>query len=75
MAGKIFVGIGGWTFEPWRGVFYPDDLTQKRELGQVARRHARRLRLRGESLAFLHQPPRAVRGGRIGAALRDARAG
>ena len=19
MAGKIYVGIGGWTFEPWRG--------------------------------------------------------
>ena len=24
MAGKIYVGIGGWTFEPWRGVFYPE---------------------------------------------------
>ena len=23
MAGKIYVGIGGWTFEPWRGVFIP----------------------------------------------------
>ena len=22
-AGKIRIGIGGWTFEPWRGVFYP----------------------------------------------------
>jgi len=32
MAGKIYVGIGGWTFEPWRGVFYPKGLTQKREL-------------------------------------------
>lgn len=30
--GKIRVGIGGWTFAPWRGVFYPDTLTQKREL-------------------------------------------
>jgi len=19
----IYIGIGGWTFEPWRGVFYP----------------------------------------------------
>ena len=28
----IRVGIGGWTFEPWRGPFYPDGLTQKREL-------------------------------------------
>jgi uncharacterized protein YecE (DUF72 family) len=32
MSGKVFVGIGGWTFEPWRGVFYPEGLTQKREL-------------------------------------------
>ncbi|WP_018387822.1 DUF72 domain-containing protein [Ancylobacter sp. FA202] len=28
----IRIGIGGWTFEPWRGVFYPEGLTQKREL-------------------------------------------
>jgi uncharacterized protein YecE (DUF72 family) len=37
VAGKIRVGIGGWTFEPWRGVFYPDDLTQKRELEFASR--------------------------------------
>lgn len=30
--GQIYVGIGGWTFAPWRGTFYPEDLTQKREL-------------------------------------------
>ena len=36
MAGRIFVGIGGWTFEPWRGVFYPDGLTHKRELAYAA---------------------------------------
>jgi uncharacterized protein YecE (DUF72 family) len=30
--GEIRVGIGGWTFEPWRGVFYPDKLPQKSEL-------------------------------------------
>jgi uncharacterized protein YecE (DUF72 family) len=29
---NIRVGIGGWTYEPWRGTFYPDGLTQKREL-------------------------------------------
>jgi uncharacterized protein YecE (DUF72 family) len=34
--GKIYVGIGGWTFEPWRGVFYPDKLPQKRELEYAA---------------------------------------
>ena len=34
--GKIRVGVGGWTFEPWRGTFYPDDLTQARELEYAA---------------------------------------
>ena len=32
----IKVGIGGWTFEPWRGVFYPDKLPQTRELAYAA---------------------------------------
>lgn len=32
MTGTIRVGIGGWTFEPWRGTFYPDRLSQKKEL-------------------------------------------
>jgi uncharacterized protein YecE (DUF72 family) len=31
-AGRIRVGIGGWTFEPWRGVFYPKGLAHAREL-------------------------------------------
>ncbi|MGV3551600.1 DUF72 domain-containing protein [Rhizobium sp.] len=31
-SGNIYVGIGGWTFEPWRGTFYPEKLPQKREL-------------------------------------------
>jgi uncharacterized protein YecE (DUF72 family) len=31
-SGKIHVGVGGWTFEPWRGTFYPEKLPQKREL-------------------------------------------
>jgi uncharacterized protein YecE (DUF72 family) len=38
MAGTIRVGIGGWTFEPWRGVFYPQGLPQKRELEFASRR-------------------------------------
>jgi len=37
-AGKIFVGVGGWTFEPWRGTFYPKGLTQKRELEYASRK-------------------------------------
>jgi uncharacterized protein YecE (DUF72 family) len=28
----IRVGISGWRYGPWRGVFYPDDLAQRREL-------------------------------------------
>ena len=35
MAGRIRVGIGGWTFEPWRGTFYPEGLRQKDELAYV----------------------------------------
>jgi len=33
----IRVGIGGWTFEPWRGCFYPEGLSHKRELGYASR--------------------------------------
>jgi uncharacterized protein YecE (DUF72 family) len=36
--GSIRIGIGGWTYEPWRGTFYPDELTQKRELEYASRR-------------------------------------
>ncbi|MGP8121740.1 MAG: DUF72 domain-containing protein, partial [Xanthobacteraceae bacterium] len=35
-SGRIYVGIGGWTFEPWRGVFYPDKLPQAKELNYAA---------------------------------------
>lgn len=38
MAGRIRIGIGGWTYEPWRGSFYPEDLPQKRELEYASRR-------------------------------------
>lgn len=38
MTGKAYIGIGGWTYEPWRGgVFYPADLPQKRELEFASR--------------------------------------
>ncbi len=41
MAGKsghIYIGIGGWTFAPWRGVFYPEKLAQSKELAYAAER-------------------------------------
>ncbi len=35
-SGKIYSGIGGWTYEPWRGVFYPKGLPHARELSYAA---------------------------------------
>jgi uncharacterized protein YecE (DUF72 family) len=35
-AGQIRVGIGGWTFEPWRGVFFPPGLAHAKELAYAA---------------------------------------
>ena len=34
----IRVGIGGWTFEPWRDNFYPPKLSHARELAYASRR-------------------------------------
>jgi uncharacterized protein YecE (DUF72 family) len=36
-AGSIRVGIGGWTYEPWRKTFYPADVAQSRELDYASR--------------------------------------
>lgn len=33
----IRVGVGGWTYAPWRGDFYPADLPQHRELEYASR--------------------------------------
>jgi len=35
--GKIRIGIGGWTYAPWRGVFYPDKLPQAKECEYATR--------------------------------------
>ena len=32
MTGRAYVGISGWRYPPWRGVFYPPGLAQRREL-------------------------------------------
>ena len=32
MPGQVRIGISGWTYKPWRGVFYPQGLAHKREL-------------------------------------------
>jgi uncharacterized protein YecE (DUF72 family) len=36
-AGDIRIGISGWQYKPWRGVFYPQGLAQKRELAYASR--------------------------------------
>ena len=35
--GKIRAGMGGWTFEPWEGTFYPDKLPKKKQLEYASR--------------------------------------
>ena len=45
-SGKIRCGIGGWTFEPWRGVFYPDKWPHNREL-EYASRHLTAIEING----------------------------
>jgi len=37
-AGHVRVGIGGWTFEPWRDNFFPKGLPHAKELGYASRR-------------------------------------
>jgi uncharacterized protein YecE (DUF72 family) len=37
-SGHIRIGIGGWTFEPWRGEFYPKGLVHAKELSYAAER-------------------------------------
>ena len=34
---RIRVGVGGWTFEPWRGNFFPKGLAHSRELAYASR--------------------------------------
>lgn len=35
--GEVYIGISGWRYPPWRGVFYPPLLTQARELEYASR--------------------------------------
>lgn len=36
-SGSIRVGVGGWTYAPWRGVFYPKGLPHAQELSYASR--------------------------------------
>ena len=44
--GSIRVGVGGWTYEPWRKTFYPKGLSQKKEL-EYASRHLTAIEING----------------------------
>lgn len=45
-SGHIYAGIGGWTYEPWRGAFYPKGLPQAREL-EYAGQHLTAIEVNG----------------------------
>ena len=44
--GDVRIGISGWTYAGWRGVFYPERLPRKRELAYAAR-HFRAIEING----------------------------
>ena len=73
----VRIGISGWRYEPWRGVFYPKGLAQKSEL-HFASRMMRTVEINGSFyslqrpssyLAWYHETPDdflfAVKGGRF----------
>ncbi|HEX2543962.1 MAG TPA: DUF72 domain-containing protein [Ramlibacter sp.] len=37
MTGKVWIGVSGWRYTPWRGHFYPKGLAQWRELEHASR--------------------------------------
>lgn len=52
----VRIGISGWRYPPWRGVFYPKDLVQRDEL-HYASRHFSSLELNGSFYSL--QTPRS----------------
>ncbi len=53
-SGRIRIGISGWTYAPWRGVFYPPKLPQREELS-YASRHLSSIEING-TFYRLQQP-------------------
>lgn len=58
-AGVIRIGIAGWTYAPWRGVFYPKGVKREQELGYAAS-HLRALEINGTFYGM--QRPEAFEG-------------
>lgn len=84
-SGKIRIGISGWRYEPWRGVFYPAGLPQRSEL-EYAARHFSAIEINGSFYSLQHPdsyaqwycdtPPTfvfAVKGGRFITHMRKLR--
>ena len=53
-AGTIHVGIGGWTYPPWRGRFYPGGLPHAQELAYAS---ARLTAIEINGTFYRHQSP------------------
>ncbi len=51
MIGRAYVGISGWRYAPWRGVFYPTGLPQRREL-EYAANHLSSIEINGSFYAL-----------------------
>ena len=61
VAAPVHVGIGGWTFAPWRGSFYPPGLPHAREL-EYASRQVTAIEINGTF--YRHQTPESFAGWR-----------
>jgi uncharacterized protein YecE (DUF72 family) len=51
--GDIRIGISGWRYAPWRGVFYPEGLAQRREL-EFASRMVPTIEINGSFYSLQH---------------------
>ncbi|MCG2594645.1 DUF72 domain-containing protein [Ramlibacter sp. XY19] len=55
MSERIYVGVGGWTYEPWRDNFYPKGLPQAQEL-HYASRHLTAIEVNGTFYSTFKPP-------------------
>jgi len=54
-SGTIRTGIGGWTFDPWEGSFYPEKLAKKKQLEYASSKLAV-IEVNGTYYAQAHDP-------------------
>lgn len=55
MTGNIRAGMGGWTFEPWEGTFYPEKLSKAKQL-QFASSHVPTIEVNGTYYSSFKEP-------------------